>query len=166
MAGKTRRKKVEDLIALLTFPIDRYISWVAMRAVHERPYVFGDRRRLSVARNTFLNNALLNVVSGSITIEEFVFLGHNVSLITGSHDMDRFGLPRMKDVSGEGRDIVIETGAWIASNALVVGPCRIGAHAVVAAGSVVTCDVAPGEVVGGVPARRIKLLDLPGSSAD
>jgi len=41
-----------------------------------------------------------------------------------------------------GRDVVIGRGAWVSSNALVLGPCRIGEHAVVAAASVVTADVA------------------------
>ena len=41
------------------------------------------------------------------------------------------------------REIVIEEGEWIASNATILGACRIGRYAVVAAGSVVTHDVAP-----------------------
>lgn len=50
---------------------------------------------------------------------------------------------------------MIERGAWIATNATVVGPCVIGEHAVVAAGAVVTHDVAPYEIVAGNPARVI-----------
>ncbi|MEY2443252.1 MAG: hypothetical protein QOJ46_2678, partial [bacterium] len=49
-------------------------------------------------------------------------------------------------------------GAWIGSGAIVLGPCRIGAHAVVAAGAVVTEDVAPETLVAGVPARTVRSL--------
>jgi acetyltransferase-like isoleucine patch superfamily enzyme len=41
---------------------------------------------------------------------------------------------------------------------LVLGPCRIGEHAVVAAGSVVRADVPPYTVVGGVPARVLSTI--------
>jgi acetyltransferase-like isoleucine patch superfamily enzyme len=76
-------------------------------------------------------------------------------LLTGSHDPARRGQDRMTTFERQGRDIVVETGAWLASNVTVLGPCRIGAHAVVAAGAVVCRDVAPGEIVGGVPAKHI-----------
>lgn len=50
---------------------------------------------------------------------------------------------------------VVETGATIGANATIVCGHRIGAHAFVAAGAVVTRDVAPFALVAGVPARRI-----------
>ena len=46
---------------------------------------------------------------------------------------------------------------WIGRNALILSGVTIGNGAVIAAGAVVTKDVAPYEVVGGVPARHIKL---------
>jgi acetyltransferase-like isoleucine patch superfamily enzyme len=113
------------------------------------------RQRLHIAPTTSLNDAVLNVMSGTITIEEHAFFGHGVSLLTGSHDPSRRGADRMFKIDREGRDIVIETGAWLASNVTVVAPCRIGAHAVVAAGAVVLSDVAPGEIVGGIPAQHL-----------
>jgi hypothetical protein len=54
-----------------------------------------------------LNDALLNTVSGSITVEEYAFLGHGVALLTGTHDVSRTGLERQLAVPSEGRDIVI-----------------------------------------------------------
>ena len=118
--------------------------------------------RVQIASRVVLNDAVLNVMSGRITLEEHVFFGHGVLLLTGTHDPGLRGVERMLEIDREGRDIVIETGAWIASNATVLGPCRVGAHAVVCAGSVVRADVAPGEIVGGVPARHIAWV--PGAS--
>ena len=70
---------------------------------------------------------------------------------------------RQTAIQRSGRDVVVGEGAWLASHALVLGPCRIGEHAVVAAGSLVTRDVAPYTLVAGRPAtlvRRIEQRDV------
>ncbi len=54
--------------------------------------------------------------------------------------------------------VVVEEGAFIGTNATVVPGVRIGAWATVGAGAVVLHDVAPGDVVAGVPARSLKSL--------
>jgi acetyltransferase-like isoleucine patch superfamily enzyme len=117
------------------------------------PRVWGPGERLHVASTAVLNDALLNTISGSITVEDHAFFGHGVALLTGTHDVSRTGLERQLAVPSEGRDIVIGAGAWIASRAIVIGPCRIGANAVVAAGAVVSIDVPAGAIAAGVPAR-------------
>jgi len=62
---------------------------------------------------------------------------------------------------------IIEEGAFIGSNSLLVAPLRIGAGAKTGAGSVVTHDVPPRTVVYGVPARvRKRLDDNPKESSD
>jgi hypothetical protein len=132
------------------------------RALRERsltePLVFGPPERVQLAGSAIVNDALLNTVSGSITVGEQAFFGHRVSVLTGTHDVTLRGEERQRAFPDEGRDIVIEEGAWIGSGAIVLGPCRIGAHAVVAAGAVVTGDVASETVVAGVPARVVRSL--------
>jgi acetyltransferase-like isoleucine patch superfamily enzyme len=122
------------------------------------PHVWGPPGRLRIADSAIVNDALLNTESGSITIGSDAFFGHRVSVLTGTHDVSRRGRERQQAVPSEGRDIVVEEGAWIGSGATLVGPCRIGAHAVVAAGAVVTADVARETVVAGVPARVVRTL--------
>ena len=54
------------------------------------------------------------------------------------------------------KQLLIDDGVWIASNAIVLpGGAKIGEGAVVAAGSVVTIDVAPWVIVAGNPAKEI-----------
>lgn len=108
-----------------------------------------------------INDALLNTVSGSITVGEHAFFGHEVALLTGTHDVSRTGHYRQLAVPTDGRDIIIETGAWIASRAIIVGPCRIGANAVVAPGAVVNADVPSGAIVAGIPARLVGRVGAP-----
>ena len=117
--------------------------------------LWGPVERLHIAPTAVINDALLNTISGSITVEEHAFFGHGVALLTGTHDVSRTGLERQLAVPDEGRDIVVGAGAWIASRAVVLGPCRIGANAVVAAGAVVSTDVPAGAIAVGVPARVV-----------
>ncbi|WP_322665223.1 acyltransferase [Nostoc sp. DedQUE09] len=123
--------------------------------------VFGDSQKLTLSPNCVVNNALFNLSSGNISVEEYVFLGHNVSLLTGTHNYTKFGLERMMDFPKEGNDIVIEEGVWIASNVTVIGPCKIGKHSVIAAGSVVKGDIPSYHVVAGIPAKTIKQIGYP-----
>ena len=101
----------------------------------------------------WLNDAYLNVASGTITFEEWAFVGSGVSILTGTHDVSKRDAERQASVPYEGRDVRVRRGAWIGSNATILGPCVIGEHAVVGAGSLVRGDVAPYTFVAGVPAE-------------
>jgi acetyltransferase-like isoleucine patch superfamily enzyme len=121
--------------------------------------VFGDLGRLEIHPTAVVNNALFNTESGRIVVGEWAFFGFRVMVLTGTHDISKRGEARQSAVPSQARDIVIESGAWVASGAIILGPCTIGESAVVAAGAVVTGDVPPLVVVGGVPARVIR--DVP-----
>ena len=81
-------------------------------------------------------------------IGDDVFIGPNVTFTNDSQPMsrDRIFVPE---------PWVIERGATIGAGAVILPGLRIGSGAVVGAGSVVTRDVAPGEVVMGNPARVV-----------
>jgi glycosyltransferase involved in cell wall biosynthesis/acetyltransferase-like isoleucine patch superfamily enzyme len=127
-----------------------------------RALVYGDPTRLHVCSTAVVNNALFNLSSGEITVGEHAFFGHNVSVLTGTHDWTKFGAERQVAVPKSGRDVVIEEGVWVSSNAIVVAPCRIGAHAVVGVGALVLRDVDPYTVVAGNPARVLRTIPQPG----
>jgi acetyltransferase-like isoleucine patch superfamily enzyme len=120
------------------------------------PTFWGDRGRVHVGNGVSLVNTLFNTVSGEVFIGDHAFFGHNVCVLTGTHSIDRYDSARQTAVPAQGRDIHIEQGAWIASNATILGPCRVGRHAVVGVGSVVMGDVRPGWFYAGAPARPIK----------
>lgn len=89
-----------------------------------------------------------------IKIEKDAFFGHDITLLTGSHDPNKFGQERKG--SNGGGPIIIEEGAWICSKAIIIGPCIIGKHAVVGAGAVVSKDVPPYQLWVGNPAKFVK----------
>ncbi len=93
----------------------------------------GILERLHIHPTAIVNNALFNVSGGEITIGEYAFFGHEVAVLTGTHDVTKFGRERQTTFPRAGRDVVIEERAWVASHAMVLGPVRIGKHAVVAA---------------------------------
>jgi len=132
----------------------------ARRAALRDYTCFGDPTRVSIGEHTDLNNAVLNTSSGTITIGDYTFFGHGVSILTGTHDVHELERARQLAIPPDGHDIVIGRGVWVATNAIVVGPCRIGDHAVVAAGSVVRSDVPALTVVAGVPARPVASIDV------
>jgi acetyltransferase-like isoleucine patch superfamily enzyme len=84
-----------------------------------------------------------------------VFIGNNVNvsfgttIITLHHDHNDPGF------AATGAPVTIEDHAWIGARAILLPGVRIGEGAVVAAGAVVTRDVAEYTVVGGVPAKQI-----------
>ncbi|MGH3665304.1 MAG: acyltransferase [Egibacteraceae bacterium] len=133
-------------------------------AVLYRHLVHGDPARLHVDPTAVVNNALFNLASGDITVGRYAFFGHNVAVLTGTHDIERFHRARQKTVPKTGRDVVIGDGAWLASHTLVFGPSVIGEHAVVAGGSLVLGDVPPYTVVAGRPAEPIRAIDRPPSA--
>jgi len=85
-----------------------------------------------------------------ITIGKNVNLSSEVALWTLQHD---YNSPTFATVGGP---IVIEDRAWISFRATILPGVTIGEGAVVAANSVVTKDVPPFTVVGGIPARPIQ----------
>ena len=89
-----------------------------------------------------------------VTIEKDVFTGHDVFLLTGGHDYTKFGEERKK--RGRGGPITIREGVWIASRAIIIGPCEIGKHSVIGAGSVVSKDIPAYQIWAGNPVQFIK----------
>jgi len=149
--GRARRFAAKALIKFVRPYLYDELAYVSARL----PKVWGDPARVSIADSARVNDAFFNVESGTITVDADAFFGFDVRLYAATHDVSRLGAERQDAVPEAGHDIVVREGAWLASNAIVVGPAVIGRHAVVAAGSVVTGDVGDYEVVAGVPARPI-----------
>jgi len=90
---------------------------------------------------------------GGITLEDNVLIGPKVNLITTNHPLNPS--ERHSTIS---RPILIKNGAWIGAGATILPGVTIGLNSVVAAGAVVSVDVADNTVVGGVPAKFIKSI--------
>lgn len=102
----------------------------------------------------------LNVLrgQGGITIGDRVYTAPMVQLLAVNHVYSDPHRPMIEQgITAAG--IVVEDDVWIGAGAVITDGVRIGKGAVVAAGAVVTKEVPPHTVVGGVPARVIKTID-------
>ncbi len=117
---------------------------------------------LSIGADTFITGPLHVDLGAHVRIGNRVRLGHHVVLLTRNHEIGspdfRCGLTVMAPIE-------IGDGAWIASCVTILPGVRVGKGAVVAAGAVVTRDVAPNTLVAGVPARVVRELDDGASDA-
>lgn len=94
---------------------------------------------------------------GGITIGDRVYSAPLAQLLAVNHVYDDPTRP-MADQGITAQGIVVEDDVWIGAGAIVTDGVRIGRGAVVAAGAVVTADVPARTVVGGVPARVLKVI--------
>lgn len=101
-------------------------------------------------------NGLVDCIH-KVTIEKSVFSGHDIMLITGGHDPNKFGQERKG--SNGGGPITIHEGVWIGTRAIIVGAVTIGKHAVIGAGAVVVKDVPEYSLVVGNPAKVVKYYE-------
>lgn len=110
-------------------------------------------RNLHLGRNVFLNRNVSLQDQGGIWIGDNTLIGHNVVLATLNHGL-------VPEERGDLHPAPIRIGrdVWIGANATICGGVTIGDGATVAAGAVVTRDVPPRTVVGGVPAKVIKYV--------
>ena len=109
---------------------------------------------LSVGDGTHINHGVFIDARGGCSIGDNVSISHRCLLITGSHDFRNARFPEIH------RPIIIHDYAWIGASATILQGVTIGYGAVVAAGSLVTCDVPAGALVAGVPARIIGDRDV------
>lgn len=91
---------------------------------------------------------------GSLSIGNNVSISPDVMILTLQHFYNH---PEMAD---DARPVVIEDHVWIGTRAMILPGVTIGRGAVVAAGALVTKNVAPRAVVGGVPAKPIGQREL------
>lgn len=95
---------------------------------------------------------------GGITIGERVYTAPLVQMLAVNHVFDDPSVPMVdQGITADG--IVIEDDVWIGAGAIITDGVRICKGAVVAAGAVVTGDVPPHTVVGGVPAKVLRTVD-------
>jgi acetyltransferase-like isoleucine patch superfamily enzyme len=138
----------ERLSELIDKPIDK--STTVFIPFHTN---FGTH--ITLGKNVFINHACSFLDLGGITIEDDVQIGPRVNIVTENHPID----PKTRKYL-DLTSVVIKKNAWIGAGATILPGITIGENSVVAAGAVVNKDVPPNTIVGGVPAKIIKTIDL------
>ncbi|MBL0744467.1 sugar O-acetyltransferase [Chryseolinea lacunae] len=119
------------------------------------PFYTNFGRHIKIGKNVFINHACSFLDMGGITIEDDVQIGPRTNLVTENHPVD----PSMRKHL-DLKSILIKRNVWIGAGATILPGVTIGENSIVAAGAVVNKDVPANTIVGGVPARVIKQIQV------
>ena len=124
---------------------------------------FSGIENISVGDNVAFGSGLkILTTRAKVSIGNHVMFGPNVTVITGDHRIDIPGrlmisLTDRDKLPENDQDVILEGDNWIGANATILKGIVIAEGAVVAAGSVVTKDVPKYSIVGGNPAKVLKM---------
>lgn len=102
-------------------------------------------------------NAFLD---GQVTIGNNVMMGPNVTVWTRNHIFSRTDIPMIEQGLSPQEPVTICDDVWIGSHVIILPGVTIGCGSIIAAGAVVTKDVPEYAIVGGNPAKVIKIRNL------
>jgi len=123
-------------------------------------YNFRDMKQsgIKIGRDSLIGEYSVIRGQGGVSIGDRVYTSPFTQIIAVNHVFDNPNRPFVEQgITAEG--IVIENDVWLGAGAIITDGVRVGQGAVVAAGAVVTKDVPPHTVVGGVPAKLIKSIN-------
>ncbi|UPW18270.1 hypothetical protein M0C34_18920 [Agarivorans sp. TSD2052] len=95
-------------------------------------------------------------VCSGVRIGDYSIIAPYFSVVGSDHNFDVVGTPIVFSGRPSLRKTIIGKDVWIGQGVTVMAGCSIGDAAIVATRSVVTKDVPPGAIYGGVPAKKIK----------
>ena len=117
------------------------------------PFICDFGNRVKFGKGVFINHSAILSASGGIEFEDGSMAAPGLRIATINHDMNE-----RHAIYTYGK-VTIKKNAWIGMNVTICPGVTIGEYAVVAAGAVVTKDVPDYAVVGGVPAKVIRMQD-------
>lgn len=121
----------------------------------------GSGNKLTLGKQVSVNDAVFNIASGNISVGDFTIFGHSVSVLTGFHRFSDGKLAKLTgdslitEVPNSGFDIVIGSGCYVGSHAIILKGVKIGDNAIIGAGAVVTKSIKPGGFVIGTAAHKL-----------
>lgn len=133
--------------------------------------VFAHGGRIEIGHSCYIGEGTRLWSGASIIVGNHVLIAHGVTVMDNlTHPIDFlarrrhfdaiYGMGHPNDIDLDDRTIQIGDDAWICAHAIILRGVKIGARSIVAAGAVVTKDVADDTIVAGNPAKLI------GSSLD
>lgn len=115
---------------------------------------------IRIGNNCSLNPFSIIYGQGNVIIGDYVRIAAHCVIVSSNHIFEDLDIPIcFQGVQSKG--VIIEDDVWIGAGVKILDGVRIHSGAVIAAGSVVTNDVPPLSIYGGIPAR---LIDVRGNS--
>lgn len=117
------------------------------------PFTCDFGNKVKLGKGVFINHSAILSASGGIEFEDGSMAAPGLRIATINHDMNE------RHTTYTYGKVTIKKNAWLGMNVTLCPGVTIGEYAVVAAGAVVTKDIPPYAVAGGVPAKVIRYLD-------
>lgn len=115
-------------------------------------------RNLIIENNVDLAKDVLITTSGGVFIGERSLIGYRTQILSSNHSIPPIGEPF--PISGDKLEqVTIANDVWIGANCIITPGVTIEEGVVIAAGSVVTKDVKANSIIGGVPAKFIRMRE-------
>lgn len=126
---------------------------IGKRLTLEKGANFGTGKGISIG--DFSGIGMNCYIRGPLTIGDNVMMGPDVVILTSSHNFERTDIPvRLQGDSQE--PVSIGNDVWIGQRVIILPGVTIGDGVIIGAGAVVTKDIPPYTIIGGVPAKIIK----------
>ena len=109
-------------------------------------------RQMHFGEHVFINHSFTAMSVGGIYLGDRVQIGPHVTIVTDNHDLHDRSILRCRPVR-------IGNGVWIGANVTILPGVTVGDRAILAAGAVVTKDVPANSIVGGNPAKVIRMIE-------
>lgn len=123
-------------------------------AVVKRGVYFGTGSKLKIGINSQLGENAR--VEHDTVIKDNVMMGLEVLALSTRHDHHKENIPLIQQGYLERKPVLIGNDVWIGARSILLPGVTIGDHAIIGAGAVVTKNVDPWDIVGGVPAKIIR----------
>ena len=121
----------------------------------EKNVFFGGGRNISIGDNSGIG--INGRIQGPLSIGKNVMMGPDVIIYTRGHNYEDTSIPMMKQGDSKACKVVIEDDVWIGARVVILPGVTIGKGSIVGACALVSKDVEPYSIVGGVPAKVIKM---------
>ncbi|MCP4277674.1 MAG: acyltransferase [Gammaproteobacteria bacterium] len=113
---------------------------------------------LQIGDDVSLAKGIIMVAAGGVNIGARSMIGYGTTILTVNHCVPK-NRGSMRFSGAELKEVIIENDVWVGAKVVLLPGVTVGEGSIVGAGAVVTKDVPPFSMVGGVPAKVIGIRD-------